>query len=240
MSVPTSKNQRFLGRQAIFDEKMRLYGYELLFRSGTENAFSGDMEDATNQTIDNCLSMIACSSCPNLFINCTRNALVNMSVKLLPSRTVVLEILETVTSDPELVRACKELKQAGFRLALDDFSPYENKGELVEIVDYVKVDFRAFDPAERQKIYKMFGKTTIFLAEKVETLIEVRTAQAEGNTLFQGYFHARPEIIAETQISAGKAVYLQLFAALADTPMDTNGIERLLRMEPSLCYRLLR
>ena len=37
-----------------------------------------------------------------------------------------------------------------------------------------------------------------------------------------------------------KTVYLQLFAALADTPMDTKRIERLLLMEPSLCYRLLR
>jgi c-di-GMP-related signal transduction protein len=240
MSAPTSGKHRFIGRQAIFDAKMGLYGYELLFRSGTENAFSGDVEDATNQTIDSCLSMIACSSSKNLFINCTRNALINMSVKLLPSRTIVLEILETVPADAELVSACKELKQAGFRLALDDFSPYEKKGELVEIVDYVKVDFRASDPAERREIYKMFGKKTIFLAEKVETLVEVRAAQAEGNRLFQGYYHARPEIIAEAQISAGKAVYLQLFAALADTPMDTGKVERLLRMEPSLCYRLLR
>src|SRR6204780_5074068 len=240
MAVAVSNKQRFIGRQAIFDQKMGLYGYELLFRSGTENAFSGDIEDATNQTIDSCLSMIACSSCQNLFVNCTRNALVNMSVMLLPSRTVVLEILETVPADAELVSACKELKQAGFRLALDDFSPYEKKGELVEIVDYVKVDFRASDPAERREIYKMFGKKTIFLAEKVETLVEVRAAQAEGNRLFQGYFHARPEIIAEAQISAAKAVYLQLFAALADTPMDMKKIERLLLMEPSLCYRLLR
>jgi EAL and modified HD-GYP domain-containing signal transduction protein len=240
MSVATPGKQRFIGRQAIFDETMGLYGYELLFRSGTENAFSGDIEDATNQIIDSCLSMIACSSSKNLFVNCTRNALVNMSVMLLPSRTVVLEILETVPADAELVRACKRLKRAGFRLALDDFSPYEDKDELVAIADYVKVDFRASDPAERQKIYKIFGKKTIFLAEKVETLAEVRAATAEGNTLFQGYYHARPEIIAETQISAGKAVYLQLFAALADTPMDTKKVERLLLMEPSLCYRLLR
>ena len=240
MSVATSNRQRFIGRQAIFDAKMGLFGYELLFRSGTENTFSGDIEDATNQTIDSCLSMIACSSCQNLFINCTRNALVNMSVMLLPSRTVVLEILESVVADAELVRACKQLKQAGFRLALDDFSPDESKGELVEIVDYVKVDFRASDPAERHEIYKMFGKKTIFLAEKVETLVEVQAAQAEGSRLFQGYFHARPEIIAESQISAAKAVYLQLFAELAETPMDTKKIERLLLMEPSLCYRLLR
>jgi c-di-GMP-related signal transduction protein len=241
MCVPTTNTRRFIGRQAIFDEKMRLYGYELLFRSGTDNAFSGNIEDATNQTIDSCLSMIACSSSKNLFINCTRDSLVSMSVNLLPSRTVVLEILETVAPDVELVKACKKLKQSGFRVALDDFSPYANKGELIDIADYVKVDFRASDPAERQEIYKVFrNRKPIFLAEKVETLVEVLAAQAEGNRLFQGYFHARPEIIAEAQISAGKAVYLQLFAALAEASMDTRKIERLLLMEPSLCYRLLR
>jgi EAL and modified HD-GYP domain-containing signal transduction protein len=109
------------------------------------------------------------------------------------------------------------------------------------LADYVKVDFRASDHAERQEIYKMFrGKKAVFLAEKVETLPEFRTAQAEGYTLFQGYFHARPEIIAEAQISPAVTVYLQIFAALADTPMDAKKIEQLLLMEPSLCYRLLR
>ena len=144
-------------------------------------------------------------------------------------------------ADAELVRACKQLKRSGFRIALDDFSPDETKGELVEIADYVKVDFRASNPAARQEIYKMFrNKKVIFLAEKVETLAEVLAAQAEGNTLFQGYFHARPEIITEAQIPAGKTVYLQLFAALAESPMDTRTVEHLLLMEPSLCYRLLR
>ncbi len=240
MSVAASNKQRFLGRQAIFDEKMQLYGYELLFRSGAENAFSGDIEDATNHTIDSCVSMVACSSSKNLFVNSTRNALVSRSVNLLPSRTVVLEILETVIVDAEVVRACKQLKRDGFRLALDDFSPHGNHGELIGLADYVKIDFRASDPFTRQEIYKMFAKKTIFLAEKVETLVEVNAALAEGNKLFQGYFHARPEIIAEAQISAGTAVYLQLFAALAETPMNTREVERLLLMEPSLCYRLLR
>jgi EAL and modified HD-GYP domain-containing signal transduction protein len=241
MLPSTADKHRFLGRQAILDQKMDLYGYELLFRTSRVNAFSGDVEDATNQMIDSCLSMIACSSFKKLFINCTRNALVNMSVKLLPSRTVVLEILENVTPDAEVVRACNELKRSGFRFALDDFSAYDNKGELVEIADYVKIDFRASTPDARQEIYKMFrGKKTTFLAEKVESLADVRTAQAEGNTLFQGYFHSRPEIIAEAQISAIQSVYLQLFAALTESPMDDRKVERLLLMEPSLCYRLLR
>src|ERR1700761_5341752 len=92
--------RRFLGRQSILDQKMDLYGYELLFRSGTVNEFSGDRDDATNQMIDCCLSMVACSSSKKLFLNCTRNALLNMSVKLLPRRTVVLEISCDMASDP--------------------------------------------------------------------------------------------------------------------------------------------
>ena len=241
MLPPTPDKNRYLGRQAILDQKMDLYGYELLFRAGRVNAFTGDGEDATNQTIDSCLSMIACSSSKKLFINCTRNALVNMSVKLLPSRTVVLEILENVTPDAELVRACKVLKRSGFHFALDDFCANGNNGELLELADYVKVDFRTSDPAMRQEIYKMFrDRKVTFLAEKVETLADVRMAQAEGNTLFQGYFHSRPEIIAEAHISTIQSVYLQLVAALAKSPMDDRQVERLLLMEPSLCYRLLR
>jgi c-di-GMP-related signal transduction protein len=241
MLPPTPDKHRYLGRQAILDQKMDLYGYELLFRAGRVNAFSGDGEDATNQTIDSCLSMIACSSSKKLFINCTRNALVNMSVKLLPSRTVVLEILENVTPDAELVRACKVLKRSGFHFALDDFCANDNNSELLELADYVKVDFRTADPATRQEIYKIFrNKKVTFLAEKVETLADVRMALAEGNTLFQGYFHSRPEIISEAQISTIHSVYLQLFAALAMSPMDDRRVERLLLMEPSLCYRLLR
>jgi len=242
MAPPKPDLHRFLGRQAILDRNMDLYGYELLFRTDRVNdAFSGDPEDATNQTIDCCLSMISCSSHKRLFINCTRNALVSMSVKLLPSRTIVLELLENITVDAELVRACKELKRSGFRLALDDFSPHDHEAELVELADYVKVDFRAFGRDARREIYEIFRNQKVtFLAEKVETLADVRAAQAEGNTLFQGYFHSRPEIIAEAQISPIQAVYLQLFALLAKSPMDDKKVERLLLMEPSLCYRLLR
>jgi len=241
MPVKTTKNQRFIGRQAILDQKMFLFGYELLFRDGKENAFHGDAENATNQIIDSCLSMIACSATKKFFINCTYDALVSMRVQLLPSRTVVLELLESVKPDAELLRACEELKRLGFSLALDDFSPDESRLALAEIADYVKVDFRASDPALRQEIYDIFRhKKVTFVAEKVETLRELRIAQAEGNALFQGHFHSPPEVISETDISLSKSAYLQLIVALSQSPLDRKRIEHLILMEPALCYRLLR
>ena len=37
-----------------------------------------------------------------------------------------------------------------FRLALDDFSPDKNHSALIDLADYVKIDFRTSDPAARQ------------------------------------------------------------------------------------------
>ncbi len=241
MTATAANQLRFIGRQAVLDDKMQVYGHEILFRSGTDNYFSGDGEHATNHAIDSCLSMIACSASPNLFINCTRDSLVRGSVKVLPRRTVILEILEDVAADAEVIKACKQLKHSGFRLALDDFFPDESRRELAEMADFIKVDFRSSSIATRKEIYGMCrNKKTSFVAEKVETLSEVQTAQGEGNTFFQGYFHSRPEIISESQIPSNMFSYLQIFAVLANPDPDFREIERLLLLEPSLCYRLLR
>jgi c-di-GMP-related signal transduction protein len=241
MSAKVPQNQRFIGRQAILDRKMFPYGYELFFRDGSANAFRGEAENATNQMIDSCLSMIACASAKKFFINCTYDALVSMRVKLLPSRTVVLELLESVKPDAKLLRACKELKNLGFKVALDDFHPDDGRAALIEIADYVKVDFRASDSAHRQEIYDICRHRKVtFVAEKVETLKELRIAQAEGHTLFQGYFHSRPEVISETRIAPSKSAYLQLIVALSQSPLDMRRVENLILMEPALCYRLLR
>jgi EAL and modified HD-GYP domain-containing signal transduction protein len=241
MTISANTPLRFLGRQAILEPDMRLYGYELLFRSGTDNVFSGDSEGATNQVIDSFLSMAACASPKNFFINCTRNALVNMSVRLLPSHSVVLEILETVTVDDELLRVCKTLKDYGFRLALDDFMPQGRRRELVDLADFIKIDFRASSPEIRQEIYNMGRNSNpVFVAEKVETTSELKIARDEGNTLFQGYFYSRPEIISEPQISTNTGIYLRVLSELTKPMINTMEIEHLLQLEPSLCYRLLR
>jgi c-di-GMP-related signal transduction protein len=52
----------------------------------------------------------------------------------------------------EIVKACKELKRSGFRLALDDFSRHEDKGKLVEIADYVKVETLARCGQHKRKV----------------------------------------------------------------------------------------
>ena len=234
---------RFLARQPILDVRRKVVGYELLFRSGWENYFRGERDAATRQTLDNCLYMDIESLTNNglAFVNCTRQALLDGLVTLLPPKTTVLEILETVAPDAELVEACINLRDMGYRVALDDFVPRAELQPLVEIASYIKVDLRISDAAMRRQIREMMrGSHAVLLAEKVEDQEDFDTALGEGYEYFQGYFFCRPTIIAHREIPPNKTNYLRLLVELTRSPFNLSEVARIVELEPSLCYRLLR
>src|ERR1700677_385500 len=182
---------RYVARQPILDIRSRVHAYELLFRAGPETAFRGDGDMATRTMLDNTVmfGLQKLTGGVPAFVNCTREALTEDLVHVLPPDMTVLEILETLEPTPELVDACSKLKAAGFRLALDDFIWHEKVEPLVKLADYIKVDFSLSGPTERKRLLKrLSGMKLVLLAEKVETPQEYRQACDEGFTLFQGYY----------------------------------------------------
>jgi EAL and modified HD-GYP domain-containing signal transduction protein len=198
---PAPQPGRFLARQPILDARGNTLGYELLFREGWENTFSGEPNHATRQILDHC-AFIGLSSLTQkglAFVNCTREALVDGLVTLLPAKSTVLEILETVEPDAELVDACRTLRGMGYALALDDFVPQQKMESLVELASYVKVDYQASNAAQRRLVDSMVrGSGATLLAEKIESQQDFNQALAEGYEYFQGYFFCRPRIVAST------------------------------------------
>ena len=146
--------QRFLARQPIFNRQRQVVGYELLFRTGWQNFFAGEKQEATRQTLDNylCMGIESLANGQLAFLNCTYEALVNRWVSLLPPETTVLEILEDIEPTPELIEACVHLHGQGYRFALDDFVPRSEWAPLLQIASYVKVDFQVSDAAQRREI----------------------------------------------------------------------------------------
>lgn len=237
-----SEPRRFIARQTIFDRGRNVYGYELLYRSGWENCFRGDTDDATRKMIaDGALYGFAqlTHGTPS-FVNCTRESLVNGLVTLLPTSTV-LEILETVVGDAEVLEACERYKKMGYKLALDDFRMSEGMKGLIELADYIKVDFRLSDAAERREILSALkGKSVILVAEKVETEEEFQAAVMEGFTLFQGYFFCHPTVFSKKRAPSNGANYLYLLTALSQGDFDVVRLSILLKSEVALSIQLLR
>jgi EAL and modified HD-GYP domain-containing signal transduction protein len=234
---------RYLARQPIMDLRGRVHGYELLFRAGPETAFRGDGDAATRTMLDNTVifGLEKLTGGLPAFVNCTQESLTENLVHVLPSGMTVLEVLESLEPTPSLIAACGKLKSEGFRIALDDFTWKPQFDPLVEMADYIKVDFMLSGPQERKSLLKRLSHVTVALvAEKIETQEEYKQACDEGFTFFQGYYFCRPALLENRKIPANRISHVEILQLLRGDDIDVRKLALLLKRDTSLTYRLLR
>jgi c-di-GMP-related signal transduction protein len=236
-------HERFIARQPIFDKRLDVYAYELLFRGGPQNYFQTS-RNASSSVIADSVTLFDLQNLTGharAFVNVDELALRLGAARLLPPDRIVVEILETVNPSQDIVAICRELRSAGYVLALDDFVDHPKMAPLVELAQFLKVDFRLLDANARQHLAKKYanGKLAL-LAEKVETEQELAEARHLGFSFFQGYFFCKPSMIETREIPGDKLLQLELLSAVSAPELDYPAIERLLKREPSLLYRLLR
>ncbi len=234
---------RYVARQPILDLRGQVRGYELLFRSGPEEAFRGDGDLATRTMLDNMvifgLDQLSCGL--TAFVNCTGESLISGMVEVLPPAGTVLEVLESVEPTEELVAACKRLKGLGFRIALDDFTWKPGIDPLLELADYIKVDFLATGPEKRRELLWHLHRTkAILLAEKIETQEDYRQACEEGFTFFQGYYFYRPILLKNRKVPANSLLHLDLLKQVQCEPLNVPQLSHLIKRDPALTLRMLK
>ncbi|MFZ3263239.1 MAG: EAL domain-containing protein [Terriglobales bacterium] len=235
--------RRFLARQPIFDRSMNVFGYELLFRTGIENYFNADPELASHSAVDSSLLLGISTFCGNrfAFVNCTLDVLFKDIITLLPANQTVVEILETVEPDDRVVAACQRLKATGYLIALDDFAPDDPRMPLCEFADIIKIDIQATTAEQRaDMVHFLQSPHSKMLAEKVETLDEYHQARDMGFTYFQGYFFCRPEIVSSHEVPASRLHYVRLLEMISRRELNFDELEKMLKQELSISYRLLR
>ena len=237
--------EAFIGRQAILDQRKNVYAYEILFRSGLKNAFDPSLDGniATQSVMVNAMldfGMKKLVSDKKAFINFTEQNLLNGAPKLLPSESVVVEILETVQPSPEILKAVRELKDAGYKIALDDFVLLPGYEPLIDMADIIKVDFRITeDPKERKRLREVLPKHVRLLAEKIETEEEFRQALEYGYVLFQGYFFCKPAILHQKRLTSNALSQIRLLKELNRKDFDFSGITDVISSDTNLVHKLL-
>ncbi|PRX91714.1 EAL and HDOD domain-containing protein [Paraburkholderia sp. BL25I1N1] len=235
----------YLGRQPILDRDGALNAYELLFRAGAHNyAEVTDDAQATAQVVARAIGGIGVPTVlgPHRgFVNIDRALLFNDIVHLMPPERFVLEILETVKFDAQLVRRLGELRRAGFQVALDDVSELSDElSGALSHADIVKIDFLQTDRAVLPKLASLVrGQGKTLIAEKVETREDFALARDLGFDLFQGYFFARPQVLAAPRNRSLRPGLMRLLALLS-RDAGIVELEAELKLNPSVVVQLLR
>ncbi len=216
-------HEKFIARQPIFDDNLKLFAYELLFRATGENVFRPYKEASGSVIVDSTMlfGLQPLTGHAKAFINLDLLALQRGTARLLPPDQVVIEILESIMPSPEVVQLCADLCNEGYTLALDDYVGDPKWEPLLPLVKFLKVDFQACNPParaaiadrHRAKIHRpnsANGNSIHLLAEKVETNDDLLEARALGYSYFQGYFFCNPQ-------SSAPAKFLPINSTASDS-----------------------
>jgi len=234
----------YVARQPIFDRRMRVVGYELLFRDSTANSANvQDQEAATARVVLNSLTEIGLKrivGARGAWIKVPRELMDRGLVALLPRRAVV-EIMKGQVGDAETAATVAELKREGRRVALDHYRFSPEAEALLELVDVAKLDLidlgREGFIAELARL-KRYGVTV--LAERVENQQDHAFCREAGCELFQGYFFCRPEVMHGRRIDASRLAVLELLTVLEDPSVELSDLQNRIAIDVRLSVRLLR
>jgi c-di-GMP-related signal transduction protein len=193
----SSSAKVFVARQPILDRTGRVFGYELLHRDSSAATIQRAIADerATAHVLTDGLLAIgfdALTGGRRALIHVSRQFLLDGIPSVLPPGSLVFGIGADVEADAEVLDACRQLRSAGYSLAVDHFL-LSTGGELVGLADFVRISFvDAATTADRTRLLSAVPSTTSLIATKVESAERFQEAVTQGFHYFQGTFFGRP------------------------------------------------
>jgi len=232
--------------QPICNNKMRHVADELLYRSSADATFA-TVDDQMQATARVCNAAFYETGLEKLignrklFFNAPREWI--LKPELLPPNPeqVVVEVLESVTGEPEIIEALKKVRTLGYDVALDDFILTTETEPLLDVASIIKVDL--FEPVREEDIDLYKERGIRLLAEKVEDLETFKHYRDMGFEFFQGYFYARPEVHAETSRKGrgnNRGAQIRILKEAQEEEPDYQVMENLIAQDPQLTFMLLK
>lgn len=236
----------YTARQPVFNSRKQVIAYELLFREDENNRFPSHIpeDQATSKLILNSFFDTKIEKITNgkpALVNFPTNILKEKFAELLPTKEVIIEILENVEPNNELYETMRRMFHKGYRFALDDFEYNEKWDRFLPFVKLIKFDIIKTPLSTLPDLILKFKKRKIkVLAEKVETYDEFKQAKEMGFDYFQGYFFAKPEMVVDSSIPPTQVLLMNLYRECVKEEIDFSKVCKYVESDVAIAYKLLR
>ena len=233
----------YLARQPILDRRGAVFGYDLLFHALVAAPPNSGLSRASRGMLD-VLSFFGVERFTGGawgFVHCGSEALTaELFEGLVPEMTVlVVPPLDEVPASLE--RECLQLKEMGFRLALNDYALGDPRESLLSLAHHVKVDITNLDSPDWPLLCNQLYRThATVVADNIHTHDAYRKARAAGVQYFQGFYFCHPELFPNATVPADRAQHMQILRELFKDPLDLKTLVPLVSRDPSLVFRVLR
>lgn len=233
----------YIVRQTIMDKDQKAVGYEIMYADDQVEMWQADDTSAAN-AIENFLSSMDTGSFiggKTAYITFTKNLLVKNIPKMFDTDKLVIQIEDTLITNPMSHSLITKFKQSGYKVAVVDFEFAPRYFGVLDIVDYIKVNFKNHEDPSLENIIrigKSFGKSMI--AYNIDCAEAYEKAVLYGCTGFQGSYVADkiPASLQKSKVMQGN--FMMLMVAVNRDEPDIDEIEEIVSRDVSLTYALLK
>lgn len=245
LKTPSANLDVMMARQTIYNKRMGVFGYELLFRSPTQNAAEVDGTVATANVLANALlsfGLDQVSSHRAIVLNVTGEFLQTLRGLTLPAQSIILDLPENLIFDDATIALLKELKGMGYRFAVSGLDDFHKLARVLPLISIFSIDVHRIDEPRLQDLIGALRKyrDLSLLALKIETLEEFRLYRDKGFDYLQGYFLSRPRNYTSRDLPANKLAAMNLLAEIYRPDIDFQQIQAHIQQDVALSFKLLK
>jgi c-di-GMP phosphodiesterase len=233
-----------IGRQPVFDDKRKLWGYELFCVGSAESTPSGFPGEANAAICVQsgaylCLQQIA-ERGRRVIIDFSEKSILENLPYALPPTLAALKVSEEMCAKPSAMETLKELKSEGYLIAVDRFSGNPDFAPLYEMANILSLDA---DNCSREALAHRIAPARPFkaalLARNVQDPAQYGVCQSSGMTLFHGGFFKAPEKITIRKMTSNEALRFKLLKFIEQEDPDFGRLTEIVQGDATISFRLL-
>lgn len=237
----------FTSRKPIFNKKLEVIAYELLYKDNDEfyHSSKNPMSNAdTRLEMKN--KMVAehknAANRKKAMIDFNAFAIVFELPLSMDSKSIIINVDSDVDiEDDEIQDRFETLKERGYEISLNDFDEENTNEELLQYVSFVRLDFKKYSQEELKKkldFLKSYSVKTI--AEHLEDEHDFNTAKEIGFDYFQGSFYTVPQMSKNRELDVVSNTYLRLINEWNKPTPDNKVLSEIVASDVSLSFKLLK
>jgi EAL and modified HD-GYP domain-containing signal transduction protein len=235
----------FVGRQPIYREGVDVFAYELFSRNNELNqaAVAGNDASTTeallHEFVDVGLDGVVGPH--PAFVTVTRDFVLSDCFSSVPKNGVILQVDGNSDADDAMLGALGRLSNAGYSIALNNFTYTEDRRPWAELADTIKLNVRTLDRDTLSKQTEALRPFKVkLLAEEVETYEDYKQCKDLGFDYFEGYFFCKPRASDDLRLPSNRLSALQVLSKLQNPDIRLDELERAVGQDVGLSYRILR
>lgn len=238
---------RFLRREPVLDRSEHLIGYELALRNRHSLA-----EIKPDDTVLLMHDQMLIKSILDLgaerllqgkmaFINISPVFLDHPLLERLPGKNVVLVLQPQEEFAEQILARCRQLKERGFKFAVDN---PRNRPEYLpwcQIADYVRFDISQTDALELSKEIVSILKVSVrpLIAVGVNSEEHLEACRKLAFNYFEGYYFTRPQLTAPHRLDNHRLKVIELLN-LVRSHAEIKELEASVKRDAAITFKILR